>query len=64
MLGHAFDQHLVDQVHCFIATKIVGGATARRPVAGKGVEWMREAMLLRSTTIETLDGDVHVIGFR
>lgn len=64
ILGHAFDQRLVDQVHCFIATKIVGGATARRPVAGKGVEWMREAMLLRSTTIETLDGDVHVIGFR
>ena len=27
LLGNAFDEGLVDEVHCFIARKIVGGAT-------------------------------------
>ena len=62
ILGHAFDHNLVDQVHCFIAPKIVGGMDAVRPVAGVGKWFMGEARPLHNVTVSSLGDNVHVQG--
>jgi diaminohydroxyphosphoribosylaminopyrimidine deaminase / 5-amino-6-(5-phosphoribosylamino)uracil reductase len=62
LLGHAFDEGLVDQVHCFIAPKIVGGAMAVRPVGGSGRSLIRHAMQLERVTVEKLGDNVHIQG--
>ena len=40
LLGHAFDRQLVDEVHVFVAPKLVGGKGAPSPVGGEGLERM------------------------
>ncbi len=40
LLGSLFDRHWVDEVHVFVAAKIVGGQTAPGPVAGLGAVLM------------------------
>ena len=62
LLGHAFDQDLIDQVHCFIAPKIVGGISAIRPIAGCGKSLMSEARQLLKMTVECLGDNVHIQG--
>ncbi len=62
LLGHAFDEELLDQVHCFIAPKIVGGIGAVRPIAGSGKSLMREACQLHNMTVECLGDNVHIQG--
>ena len=62
ILGHAFDHNLVDQVHCFIAPKIVGGMDAVRPVAGVGKWFMGEARPLHNVTVASLGDNVHFQG--
>ena len=62
LLGHAFDQDLVDQIHCFIAPKIVGGRSAVRPIAGIGKSLMKEACNLHKMTVECLGDNVHIHG--
>ena len=62
LLGHAFDQDLIDQVHCFIAPKIVGGMGAIRPIAGSGKSLMSEARQLNKMTVECLGDNVHIQG--
>jgi diaminohydroxyphosphoribosylaminopyrimidine deaminase / 5-amino-6-(5-phosphoribosylamino)uracil reductase len=62
LLGHAFDRGHIDQVHCFVAAKLAGGAKATRPLAGVGKSLMKEADELYNTTIETLGDNVHIQG--
>ncbi len=62
LLGHAFDEELIDQVHCFIAPKIVGGIEAVRPIAGFGKSLMSEAPQLHKMTVECLGDNVHIQG--
>lgn len=37
LLGAFFDSHRVDQVHVFVAPKLIGGAQALSPVGGQGL---------------------------
>ena len=62
LLGHAFDEDLIDQVDCFIAPKIVGGMGAVRPIAGSGKSLMSEARQLRRMTVTCLGDNVHIQG--
>ena len=62
LLGHAFDHNLVDQVHCFIGAKIVGGGDAVRPVAGVGKRLMGEASQLHNATFSSLGDNIHIQG--
>ena len=62
LLGHAFDEKLVDYVHCFIASKIIGGHGAVRPIAGDGIALMSQAMQLDRVAVEKLGDDVHIQG--
>lgn len=62
VLGSAFDQQLVDEVHAFIAPTIVGGTDALTPVAGIGRERIELALSLRRPIIRDVDGNVYIHG--
>jgi len=38
ILGSLFDSSLIDEVHIFIAPRLIGGASARGPIGGLGIE--------------------------
>lgn len=63
LLGSFHDAGLIDEVHVFIAPKILGGAGAVSPLLGKGRASVPEQADLESVTVETLDGDVYIHGF-
>ena len=63
VLGSFFDAGLVDQVECYIAPKVLGGALAHRPVAGIGVEVLSKAKEFQNVYWESLGGDLHFSGF-
>lgn len=63
LLGSFFDANLIDEVHAFIAPKLVGGSTAPSPVAGNGKGLIPQGYSLIDSVIENLDGDIYVHGF-
>lgn len=50
----------VDEVYAFIAPKIIGGADSKSPVGGKGIDLMKDAVLLKDINIEQFDDDILV----
>jgi diaminohydroxyphosphoribosylaminopyrimidine deaminase/5-amino-6-(5-phosphoribosylamino)uracil reductase len=64
VLGAFFDADLVDEVHVFIAPKIIGGSGAKSPVAGPGVERIAKALAITELTAENVDGDIYLHGRR
>ena len=62
LFGTLFELRAVDEVHVFIAPKLAGGAAARSPIGGEGIERMASALKLADIAIEELDGDVYVHG--
>jgi diaminohydroxyphosphoribosylaminopyrimidine deaminase/5-amino-6-(5-phosphoribosylamino)uracil reductase len=63
VLGAFADIRAIDEVHAFIAPKLVGGKEAPSPIAGQGVADMARAQHLVDVEINVLEGDVHVHGF-
>jgi diaminohydroxyphosphoribosylaminopyrimidine deaminase/5-amino-6-(5-phosphoribosylamino)uracil reductase len=61
VFGALFDADAVDEVHAFIAPRIVGGP-APSPVAGCGVENMAHSLRLAKCAIEPCGDDVYVHG--
>ena len=62
LLGELFDLHAIDEVHVFVAPKIIGGIDAVSPVAGLGVEKITEAFSLIESETERLDLDLYLRG--
>jgi diaminohydroxyphosphoribosylaminopyrimidine deaminase/5-amino-6-(5-phosphoribosylamino)uracil reductase len=62
VLGEFFDARQIDEVHAFIAPKIIGGARSPTPIASSGVDLMAQALALASPTIEQVGHDVYVHG--
>ncbi len=62
LLGSLFDQNEIDEVHAFIAPRIIGGAEAIGPLAGRGVEAMNFARHITDVAWEQLDGDLYLHG--
>jgi diaminohydroxyphosphoribosylaminopyrimidine deaminase/5-amino-6-(5-phosphoribosylamino)uracil reductase len=62
LLGPFFDRQLIDEVHVFIAPKLLGGAGAKSPLAGTGRPAPPELPDLEHPAIEILDGDVYIHG--
>src|SRR5439155_23518213 len=60
VLGSFLDARAIDEVHVFLAPRLVGGAAARAAVAGQGVERIAEALRLLEWTVGQLDGDVYI----
>jgi diaminohydroxyphosphoribosylaminopyrimidine deaminase / 5-amino-6-(5-phosphoribosylamino)uracil reductase len=62
LLGNLLDGGLIDEVHVFIAPKLLGGATAPVALGGVGFGDVSQALALVEPQIERLDGDVYVHG--
>ena len=62
LLGAFFDAHLIDEIHAFIAPKLVGGAMAPTPFAGRGLDAIPDRPSLHEPEIELLDGDLYLHG--
>jgi diaminohydroxyphosphoribosylaminopyrimidine deaminase/5-amino-6-(5-phosphoribosylamino)uracil reductase len=60
LLSALFDAHSIDEVHAFVAPKLVGGGPS--PIAGHGVELMKDARQLRGCVVEQLGSDVYLYG--
>jgi diaminohydroxyphosphoribosylaminopyrimidine deaminase/5-amino-6-(5-phosphoribosylamino)uracil reductase len=60
LLGSLLDLRQIDEVHAFIAPKLVGGQSAPSAIAGLGFEQMASAMALEPPKVEQLGADVHV----
>ncbi|HET6426326.1 MAG TPA: bifunctional diaminohydroxyphosphoribosylaminopyrimidine deaminase/5-amino-6-(5-phosphoribosylamino)uracil reductase RibD, partial [Planctomycetaceae bacterium] len=64
LLGSLFDAHLLDEYHVFIAPKLVGGATARSPLSGIGLDTIPTTASLQGVSCRMLDGDLYLHGRR
>ncbi len=62
LLGSAFDDQLIDEVHAFVAPKLIGGSDAPSPIGGRGLEPMAAARNLDDVAIRHLDGDLYISG--
>ena len=62
LLGTVLDARAVDEVHAFVAPKLIGGAAASSPVAGLGIPQITDAVTLDPLRVERLDNDVYVHG--
>jgi diaminohydroxyphosphoribosylaminopyrimidine deaminase / 5-amino-6-(5-phosphoribosylamino)uracil reductase len=60
LFGSLLDGNLLDEVHIFIAAKLLGGAEAIGPIAGHGAEQMAGAVELESPCWQQLGGDLYV----
>jgi diaminohydroxyphosphoribosylaminopyrimidine deaminase / 5-amino-6-(5-phosphoribosylamino)uracil reductase len=64
VLGSFLDAGAIDEVHVFIAPRLAGGAQAKGPMGGHGVERIAEALTLTSWEIERIDTDLLWHGWR
>lgn len=62
LLGSLFDAKLVDEVHVWIAPKIVGGRDAPSPVRGEGLSLIYDALGLAEIHTDQIDEDLYLRG--
>jgi len=62
VLGSFLDARAVDEVHVFLAPRLVGGATALTPVGGRGAERIADALALAEWQVREVEGDVYLRG--
>ena len=62
LLGSFFDAGAADEVHAFIAPKLIGGAAAPSPIGGFGIEKISEAIVATEFAIARLGGDTYLHG--
>ncbi len=63
ILGSAFDSGIVNVVYAAVSPKIVGGKSAITPVGGRGIEKMRDAIVLKKVTHKIVGNDVIFKGY-
>ncbi len=62
LLGSFLELGQIDEVHAFIAPKIVGGQGAASPIGGLGIDAMAKALALREPVVECSGSDAYVHG--
>jgi len=62
VLGTLLDKQMIDEVHVFVAPKLIGGADAPGPIAGLGIERMNDALQIERPEVEIVDGDMYLTG--
>jgi len=62
ILGAFFDAKCMDEVHAFIAPKLIGGESAIPVIGGEGIEKMSLAALLESPTSQLSEQDIYIRG--
>ena len=62
LVGSLLDSGEIDEVHVFLAPKLVGGASATSPIGGEGIEEMSRALALKEPEVRQVGSDVYVQG--
>jgi len=62
LLGSLLDMDQIDEVHVFIAPKLIGGAEALSPIAGEGIEQMPHALPLDAPDFRQVGSDLYLHG--
>ena len=62
MLGAFFDNRLIDEVHAFIANKMIGGSNAHTPLAGRGLDSIHDSASIDQPVVEMLGSDIYLHG--
>jgi diaminohydroxyphosphoribosylaminopyrimidine deaminase / 5-amino-6-(5-phosphoribosylamino)uracil reductase len=62
VLGSFLDAGLIDEIHVFIAPRLIGGSEACAPMSGIGHELVRQGTLLATPQVERIDSDLYVHG--
>jgi diaminohydroxyphosphoribosylaminopyrimidine deaminase/5-amino-6-(5-phosphoribosylamino)uracil reductase len=60
LLGLLFDTRAIDELHVFIAPKLLGGEGAPSPLAGMGIDKMAEAAALADAEWQRTGDDMHL----
>ena len=60
ILGRFLDGGLLDEVHVFIAPKLIGGMDAKSPLAGAGASVLAESTRFEQVVVECVDNDIWV----
>ena len=63
VLGSFLDARAIDEVHVFIAPKLVGGSAAKTALGGQGFERIADALLVTDWTAEMIENDVYLRGW-
>ena len=64
ILGSFLDAGAIDEVHVFIAPRLIGGAEAKTPLAGRGADRIAEGLALCDMTMECVEGDIYLHGWK
>jgi len=59
----ALEAGIVDKMLAFIAPKIIGGNEAKTPVEGKGLAYMKDAILLQDIEVQHFNNDIMIEGY-
>ena len=62
LLGSLLDAGKIDEVHVFIAPKLIGGASAVGPIGGEGIDEISRALALQHLEVEQVGPDVYLHG--
>jgi len=62
VFGTLLDLDAIDEVHAFIAPKLIGGNDAPSVIAGHGIHEMAKAIRLAQIDVKELAGDIYVHG--
>ncbi len=62
LTGCFLDSGQIDEAHVFIAPKLIGGTTARSPIAGDGIDEMPQAFTFAEPHIRQLGSDIYFHG--
>jgi diaminohydroxyphosphoribosylaminopyrimidine deaminase/5-amino-6-(5-phosphoribosylamino)uracil reductase len=62
LLGSLWDAQAIDEVHVFLAAKLLGGVAAPSPLAGQGCELIAQAGALEDVTQKLCGSDVYIRG--
>jgi diaminohydroxyphosphoribosylaminopyrimidine deaminase/5-amino-6-(5-phosphoribosylamino)uracil reductase len=62
VLGGFLDAGEIDEVHVFVASALMGGASARSPLLGRGAGRVADMPRLREPRVEVIEGDVYIHG--
>jgi diaminohydroxyphosphoribosylaminopyrimidine deaminase/5-amino-6-(5-phosphoribosylamino)uracil reductase len=63
VLGSFVDAGALNEVHVFVAPRLVGGREAPSPVGGRGMDRIHDALRLAELQVEEIDGDVLLHGW-
>jgi diaminohydroxyphosphoribosylaminopyrimidine deaminase/5-amino-6-(5-phosphoribosylamino)uracil reductase len=64
VLGSFLDAGAIDEVHIFIAPRLFGGASAKTPIGGLGVDRLVDALTLTDWKMERIDDNCYFHGWR